>query len=442
MRLMPFAVFSVAFAASALPAFSTDVLNLNIETAGQYEIHMWVPFGSYVDTVPGIAHVLEHLKFKSGGEKGIGALDAIVGSATNAATTYRYTRYDVGISGDHLKEALVALAGVTNPLKIQETDLTGQKNVVKQELYQRYNSDPDTPFFFKFSSTLYEGTPLAFLPGGTIDSVDKVQMADVLKFDAAHYQGADRFLLIAGPELPAAAKADIEAIFPKVHFGQITVDHKRHVTYDDKALRSQPVFLEAPQPLPIQPSRFRQDGTSTHIKSTKLLYSKIINAPLTWKGVLSADILSRVVESRLHEGLIDKIAEDAGLVQNFDFSLDSSTQRSWKIDFSADLVDGVKPEAVVDLFEKYFADLSQHGISEKTFTRLRDRFFIRDEWDNVESRIGILGQTAAQYGYEKAADEFADFHDLKIEDVNGLLKDLGQDGRVGVAVLAPAGVAQ
>lgn len=442
MRFIPFVVSVALFGATVLPASATDVLNVNIATAGQYEIHMWVPFGSYVDTVPGIAHVLEHLKFKSGGDKGIGALDNIVGSATNASTTYRYTRYDVGISGSHLKEALIALAGVTSPLKIQEMDLSGQKNVVKQELYQRYNSDPDTPFYFKFSATLYDGTPLAYLPGGTIESVDKVQMDDVLKFDAAHYQNADRFLLIAGPELPAAAKADIEAIFPKVHFGLIKVDNKRHATYDDQELRHLPVFLAQPQPLAIQPSRFRQDGTSTHIKSTKLLYSKIINAPLTWSGVLAADILDRAVESRLQEGLIDKISEDAGLVQDFNFSVDSSSQRSWKIDLSATLIDGVEPEMVVDIFEKYFADLSQHGISEKTFNRLRERFFIRDEWDDVESRISILGQTAAQYGYEKAADEYANFHDLKLNDVNVLLKSLGQDGRVGVAVLAPAGAAQ
>ena len=256
MRFIPFVVSVALFGASVLPASATDVLNVNIATAGQYEIHMWVPFGSYVDTVPGIAHVLEHLKFKSGGDKGIGALDSIVGSATNASTTYRYTRYDVGISGSHLKEALIALAGVTSPLKIQEMDLSGQKNVVKQELYQRYNSDPDTPFYFKFSATLYDGTPLAFLPGGTIESVDKVQMDDVLKFDAAHYQNADRFLLIAGPELPAAAKADIEAIFPKVHFGLIKVDNKRHVLMMIRNCDTCPYFWPSHSPWPFNPRGF------------------------------------------------------------------------------------------------------------------------------------------------------------------------------------------
>jgi predicted Zn-dependent peptidase len=420
-------------------AHATDVLNINIETAGQYEIHMWVPFGAYVDTVPGIAHVLEHLKFKSGGDKGIGGLDAIAGSSSNAATTYRYTRYDVGISLSHLSEALVALAGVTDQLKIKDEDLVGQRNVVKQELYQRYNSDPDTPFYFKFSSTLYDGTSLATLPGGTQQTVDQVDMAGVLKYDAAHYQKADRFLLIAGPELPAAAKADIKKLFPDVHFGSVFVDHKRVATYDDKELRDRPVFLPAPEPLAIQASRFWQDGTSTRIRSSKLLYSKILNAPMTWKNVLAADILDRVVESRLQEGLIDKIDEDAGLVQNFNFSVDASSQRSWKIDFSADLVEGIAPEKVIDVFETYFADLTQHGISEKTFTRVRDRFFIHDEWDDVESRMSIFGVTALQYGYSKAANEYADFHDLKVDDVNALLKSLNKDGRVGIAVLKPAG---
>ena len=426
--------------ADARDVHATDIIDVNIETAGQYELHLWVPFGSNVDTVPGIAHVLEHLKFKSGGVQGLGALDKIPGSSSNASTSYRYTRYDVGIQARNLKDALVALAGVTNPLKIQDVDLEGQKNVVKQELFQRYNGDPDTPFFLKFSSTLYEGTPLAAMPGGTQDSVEQVKMEDVLKFDAAHYQGADRLLLIAGPELSAADKAMVENIFPKSRLGFIKVDKKRQATTNDADLRIEPVFLAKPEPLVIAASRFRQDGESTHIRSTKLVYSKIISAPMAWNSVLAGDILVRAVESRLPEGLTEKIAEDAGLVQSFNFSVDANTQRNWKIDLSADLVDGVKPETVIDTFEKYFAELSQHGISEKTFNRLRNRFFLHDEWDDVESRVGIFGDTAVQYGYQKAADEYADFHNIKIDDVNALLKMLAQDGRVGVAVLKPAGV--
>ncbi len=416
---------------------ATQILNVAIETAGQYELHMWVPFGSTVDTVPGIAHVLEHLKFKSGGDKGIGGLDKIVGSGSNAATTYRFTRYDVGISADHLQDALIALAGVTEPLKIKDVDLDGQKNVVKQELLQRYKGDPDTPFFLDYAARVYAGTPLAVMPGGTTDTVDQVKMDDVLKFDAAHYQGADRFLVIAGPALSTAMKNDLLKLFPSAHIGSVNVNTKRIASHDDADLRVQPVFLPAPDQITITPSHFRMDGTSSHISTTKLVYTKLISAPLTWNQILAGDILEKAVQSRLSEGLIDVIAEDAGLVQNFTFSVDATSQRVLKMEFSADMVDGVAPEKVVRVFETYFAALSKNGVSGKSFARLRDRFFLHDEWDDVESRISILGQTAVQYGYTKAADEYDNFHALKVEDVNALLKNLGADGRVGVAVLQP-----
>ena len=117
---------------SESPTTQFTVLDVAIEQAGTYVVSMWVPFGSTSDSVPGIAHVMEHLKFKADDGHGFVAFDAIPGSSANAATTYRYTRFDLSVPPAGLIRAMQSLADMTKPLKVTEADLQTEKKVVQK----------------------------------------------------------------------------------------------------------------------------------------------------------------------------------------------------------------------------------------------------------------------------------------------------------------------
>ena len=180
----------------------TRILFVGLESAGSFELRMWVPFGSVSDIAPGTAHLMEHLKFKSSQEQGLQHIQGIAGAAENAETGYNYTRFDIGVTQDNLKEALLALDGVSQPLSVTPQQLATEKVIVTQELLQRTTADPDSPKLLSAMLELYRGSEMERRPSGTEESINAIKMEDVMAFDAAHYAKTDKFLMIAGPPIP------------------------------------------------------------------------------------------------------------------------------------------------------------------------------------------------------------------------------------------------
>jgi predicted Zn-dependent peptidase len=93
-------------------------------------------------------------------------------------------------------------------------------------------------------------------------------------------------------------------------------------------------------------------------------------------------------------------------------------------------------------FEKYFAELSSTGLSQKSFERLKARNFLVSEWESAEARTQNLASDSIVFGYDKAISYRDELQQTTIEDVNGLLKTLQKPGRVGVLLLKPEGAVQ
>jgi predicted Zn-dependent peptidase len=421
---------------------STYILNVAIDGASDYSVNMWVPFGSTSDSVPGIAHVLEHLKFK--GHKGADIRDfnAVAGSASNAATSFRTTRYDMSVPVIGLAPTFQVLADMTNALDVTEADVALEKTVVTQELLQRSQSDPDAPFYQEFNSELYKGFPYEKSPGGTVESVGSVTLKDVLDFDKAHYIGSKRFILVAGPPLSGADHDALERYFPNAALGTIVVGAKFKITHEDEELKN---FIS---PLPdvtspeIVVSEFTKEKTSPRTRSIRFSVSKILNAPTSWRSVAAAAILQDAIRSRLTEGLQDRIAEEIRIVQDFSVSISRLLDGVWQVDFSANLVDGAAPETVRKAFETYMEEFTKTGLSQKSFDRLKARYSLYNDWENPTSRAGGIANDTMSFSYEKAKGYPAEVQAVNLQDVNDLLKAINKPGRVGIMLLKPEGVAQ
>jgi zinc protease len=417
----------------------TRILFVGIDTAGSFEIRMWVPFGSVYDVAPGTAHLMEHLKFKSSQELGLEHIQGIPGAAENAETSYNYTRFDIGVTQDNLKEALLALKGVSEPLSVTPEQLATEKVIVTQELLQRTTSDPDSPKLLSALLELYKGTELERRPSGTEESINAIKMEDVMAFDAAHYAHADKFLMIAGPPIPAEVQKKIIAMFPDVVSGSIRVGVDRQVTRDDAQLVALGPFLTSPKATGLGNERIVHEFPSAHVKSTKLYFTRLIEAPTPWKDAVAARILQEAVRSRLPEGLRDHIADDAGLVQDFAVDISPLADGVWQFNFAAGLVPGVAPDKVVKVVEDYLSDLAKSGISTTSLERLKRRHFLYAEWEDAEQKLKNLGFEATAFGYANSMNARDDIKAVSQDQVQKLLGMLTGPGRVGVTVLKPEG---
>lgn len=426
----------IALAIDATP--KAQVFDIAIENSTTYSLSLWVPFGSTSDSIPGIAHVLEHLKFKNSDGKGFAAFDSIPGSNSNAATNYTYTRYDLNVPPAGLIEALKGLVRITTPLAITEADLKTEKSVVTQELLERTESDPDTRFTIDFNSDLNRGLPFEKYPGGHVEDIAAVTLKDVLAFDAAHYQGSPFYLQVAGPYLNAENRNAIKTIFPNAVFGEMLVNREMRVKHDDKLLMAMPALLPVETIHTFGPDSFERTKISDRVRVPKFTWAKIIAAPTSWRAVAASSVLQDAMRSRLAEGLRDKIADDAGLVQDWNISVARIYEGVWQIRFSASLQPQVTPDQMTKIIERYISDFATHGLSLKSFERLKKRNFLFNEWENADSRVQSLGQDIVDFGLQKASSYLDELHALQQNDVNNLIVELQKPGRVGVAILLPA----
>jgi predicted Zn-dependent peptidase len=417
----------------------STILDVAIEGAEQYQISMWVPFGSTSDSVPGIAHVLEHLKFKTDEGNGFTAFDAIPGSSSNASTTYLSTRYDLSVPAAGFSAALQTLAAMTKPLTITDDSLKLEKNIVIQELFQRTQSNPDSPFYQKFSTQLYKGFPFENPPIGTQEKIAGVSMTDVLAFDKAHYQGSPTFMSITGPALSGASRDAIETYFPNSALGFVSIGHKFVVTRDDAELKGVGAFLLKIAAPEIEPSTFTMEDFSERATSTKVSTSKIVAAPTAWHSIAAARILNDVMNSRLAEGLYDRVSENPRLVQNWSLNLSRPLEGLWQVDFGADLEPGVTPDQINKIADSYLVELTTKGISQQSFDRVKARYFLTNEWENVGARASNLANDSVDDGYDQAISYVDELQRVTLADVNELLKVTQLPGRVGISVLKPKG---
>ena len=428
----------IALIWAALPLQAKNrILFVGLDTASSFEIKMWVPFGSTSDIAPGTAHLMEHLKFKSSQEQGLQHIEGIPGASENAETSYNYTRFDVGLTVENLKEALLALKGVSEPLVVTAQQLATEKIIVTQELLQRTTSDPDGPKLLSALLELYQGSEFERRASGTEESINAITMKDVLAYDGAHYAHADKFLIIAGPPLPALVQKKIDELFDGAISGSIHVDGQRVATRDDAELAAMGPFLKSPAFDVLKPARIVHTFPSTHVTATKLFFTKLVKGPTPWKSAIAARLLQEAVRSRLPEGLRDHIADDAGLVQDFGVDIAPLANGIWQFNFSASLTPGTDPDRVVKVVEDYLSGLAQSGVSTTSLERLKRRHFLLDEWENADQRLQNLGFEAITFGYENSMSGREDLKAVTSDDLEQVLKLLNQEGRIGINLLKP-----
>lgn len=235
-----------------LPQYFTKTLSNGLEVvvipidnkSGVIETNIFYKVGSRNEVMgkSGIAHMLEHLNFKSTKNLRAGEFDEIVkkfGGLTNASTGFDYTRYFVKSSVQNLDKSLELFSELLQNLKLDNAEFQPERDVVAEERRWRTDNSPIGYLYFRFFNTAYIYHPYHWTPIGFMDDIKNWKIEDIRAFHNLYYQPKNAIIVVAGDVKPEAVFASAQKYFgsiankeaeiPKVYTIEPKQDGTRHI---------------------------------------------------------------------------------------------------------------------------------------------------------------------------------------------------------------------
>ncbi|MDE6978704.1 MAG: insulinase family protein [Helicobacter sp.] len=167
----------------------------------------------------GIAHMLEHLNFKSSKNLKAGEFDQIIkrfGGTTNASTGLDYTHYYIKSSKQSLDKSLELYAELMQNLTLKDDEFQPERNVVAEERRWRTENDPFGYLYFRLFNTAFTYHPYHWTPIGFMADIQNWTIEDIESFHKLYYQPQNAIVLVSGD-----IKPDEVFAAAKKHFGGI-----------------------------------------------------------------------------------------------------------------------------------------------------------------------------------------------------------------------------
>ncbi|NWF66144.1 MAG: insulinase family protein [Campylobacterales bacterium] len=155
----------------------------------------------------GIAHMLEHLNFKSTKNLKAGEFDEIVksyGGINNASTGFDYTHYFIKSSSQNLDNSLKLFSELMQNLNLLDEEFQPERMVVAEERRWRTDNSPIGFMYFTMFNNAFIYHPYHWTPIGFIDDILNWKIEDIKEFHKRYYQPKNAIIVVAGdvePEL-------------------------------------------------------------------------------------------------------------------------------------------------------------------------------------------------------------------------------------------------
>jgi predicted Zn-dependent peptidase len=149
----------------------------------------------------GIAHMLEHMSFKSTKHLKEGEFDQIVksiGGVDNAATSFDYTHFFIRSANLHLPTALRLLREILGELKLDPEEFQRERKVVYEERLWRVDNNPFGYAYFRLFNNAYIYHPYHWTPIGFKEDILHWTIEDIRHFYETFYTPNNSFLIVAG----------------------------------------------------------------------------------------------------------------------------------------------------------------------------------------------------------------------------------------------------
>jgi len=227
-------LLSGALMANSLPKHFTKTLDNGLEIvvipmdndSGVITTDIYYKVGSRNEVMgkSGMAHMLEHLSFKSTDKLKEGEFDTIVksrGGVNNAATGFDHTHYYIKTASKNLGMTFDLFSELMHNLKLTDEEFQKERDVVAEERRLRTDNNPMGYMYFRLFNTHYVYHPYHWLPIGFMEDIQSWKIEDIRDFYHRYYQPNNATLIVAGDIEPEAVFKDAEK-----YFGKIKNEHK------------------------------------------------------------------------------------------------------------------------------------------------------------------------------------------------------------------------
>lgn len=361
-KVLLFLTFLGALMANSLPEHFTKTLENGLQIVVipmnnksdviTTDIFYKVGSGNEIMGKSGIAHMLEHLNFKSTKNLKAGEFDEIVkgfGGVNNASTGFDYTHYYIKSSSKNLPKSLELFAELMQNLKLSDEEFQPERNVVLEERLWRTDNSPIGYLYFRLFNNAFTYHPYHWTPIGFKDDIKNWSIEDIRSFHSKYYQPANAIVVVAGDIVP-------EVVFDNVtkYFGEI------------KNLTPLPSAHHQVEP--------QQDGAKrmmikkeSEVEMVAIAY-KIPNFKHEDQVALSAlsELLSSGKSSKLHRILVD---EKKLVNQIYGYAMEAKDPSVFL--FLAVCNPGVKAESVEAEILKIIESLKKGDVTDKDIEKIK-----------------------------------------------------------------------
>ena len=197
--------------ASSLPKYETKTLKNGLEivviplknSTNVISTDIFYKVGSRNEIMgkTGIAHMLEHMNFKSTKNLPAGEFDKEVksiGGVNNASTSFDYTHYYIKSSTDNLGKSLSLYAELMQNLNLKDKEFQPERDVVAEERRWRTENNPTGYLYFAMFNNAYVYHPYHWTPIGFMNDIQTWTIEDIKDFHKTYYQPNNAILIVTG----------------------------------------------------------------------------------------------------------------------------------------------------------------------------------------------------------------------------------------------------
>lgn len=167
----------------------------------------------------GIAHMLEHLNFKSTKNLKAGEFDEIVksfGGVNNASTSFDYTHYFIKSSSQNMNKSLELFSDLMENLTLKDEEFQPERDVVTEERRWRTDNNPMGYLQFRLFNNAYLYHPYHWTPIGFMNDIRNWTIDDIKDFHSTYYQAQNAIVIIAGDIKKEEVFTSVEKYFGKI----------------------------------------------------------------------------------------------------------------------------------------------------------------------------------------------------------------------------------
>ncbi|MDY0051595.1 MAG: pitrilysin family protein [Aliarcobacter sp.] len=167
----------------------------------------------------GIAHMLEHLNFKSTKNLKAGEFDEIVkgfGGMNNASTSFDYTHYYIKSASKNMDKSLELFADLMENLTLKDEEFQPERDVVAEERRWRTDNNPMGYLQFRLFNNAYIYHPYHWTPIGFMSDIKNWTIEDIRDFHSTYYQPKNAIVVVAGDIDEKEVFASVEKQFKDI----------------------------------------------------------------------------------------------------------------------------------------------------------------------------------------------------------------------------------